>query len=233
MKDLSVEEKQTIGKYSNDMKKRLNELFADTRQALMDAEVERQIAAEYEDMTWSTDEVVHTRIHPIHQTQKDVADAFVSMGFSVFESQQVATEYCNFDALNIPASHPARDMQDTFWLEGVQKVLSTQNTSLDNHLLKTQDVPFQAIVLGHVFRNEEVDATHDIMFDQVDGICVGTDISMGHLKYTLKTMLFSLFNREVEIRMRPGYFPFVEPGVEIDFSCPFCQDDTCRVCGGS
>lgn len=114
-------------------------------------------------------------------------------------------------------------MQDTFWLEGKGNVLSTQTSSMQNIILKNNTPPIRALVPGRVFRNEDIDATHENTFYQVEGIVVDKGISLANLKYTLKTMLSDLFGREVAIRMRPGYFPFVEPGVEVDFSCPFCS----------
>lgn len=157
------------------------------------------------------------------------------MGFDIFESSDLTTEYLNFDAVNIPKTHPARDMQDTFWLEGQGQVLATQTSSMQNLILRNKETPIRAIIPGRVFRNEDVDATHDNTFYQVEGIVVDKNINIGNLKYTISTMLSDLFEKEVTIRMRPGYFPFVEPGVEVDFSCPFCggNDKSCRVCKGS
>jgi phenylalanyl-tRNA synthetase alpha chain len=159
-----------------------------------------------------------------------VEDAFKRMGFEICESKEVTTEYCNFDAVNVPASHPARDMQDTFWLEGKGNVLSTQTSSMQNAILRSKTPPVRVIIPGRVFRNEDIDATHENTFYQVEGIVVDRDISMANLKYAIRTMLSDIFGREVSIRLRPGYFPFVEPGVEIDFSCPFCSGEGCRIC---
>lgn len=137
------------------------------------------------------------------------------MGFSLWRSPTISTEFQNFDALNIPSWHPARDMQDTFWLTD-GRVLSTQTSCLQNHLIKTQPKPLRAMVLGSVYRNEKIDATHDIMFEQVEGIVVDKNINIGHLKGTITTILTELFGYTPKFRMRPGYFPFVEPGIEVD-----------------
>ncbi|MFZ3233630.1 MAG: phenylalanine--tRNA ligase subunit alpha, partial [Patescibacteria group bacterium] len=151
-------------------------------------------------------------------------------GFEVLESKEVTTEYLNFDAVNVPASHPARDMQDTFWLEGKGNVLATQTSSMQNVILKSKNPPIRVIIPGRVFRNEDIDATHENTFYQVEGIVVDKGVSMANLKYAIRTMLSDLFGREVSIRLRPGYFPFVEPGVEVDFSCPFCSGEGCKIC---
>lgn len=157
-------------------------------------------------------------------------DTFTRMGFEVYQAKEIVSEYENFDAVNVPASHPARDMQDTYWIEGGKHVLSTQTSSQQNNILRSKKPPFQVIIPDRVFRNEDIDATHDNTFYQVEGIVVGEKISLAHLKYTIETMLKDLFGREVSIRMRPGFFPFVEPGVEVDFSCAFCGGSGCKVC---
>lgn len=153
--------------------------------------------------------------HPIKMVQSDIIDIVTRMGFSIWRSPTVTTEFNNFDALNIPSWHPARDMQDTFWLTD-KRVLATQTSCMQNHLLKTQPKPLRAMVLGSVYRNEKIDATHDIMFEQVEGIVVDKNIHIGHLKGTITTILTELFGYEPKFRMRPGYFPFVEPGMEVD-----------------
>jgi phenylalanyl-tRNA synthetase alpha chain len=167
------------------------------------------------------------------RVRQDVEDTFTRMGFDIYESMEVTTEYLNFDAVNVPKTHPARDMQDTFWLEGDGNVLATQTSCMQNLIMKAKSTPIRAIIPGRVFRNEDVDATHDNTFYQVEGIVVDKGISISHLKFTITTMLSDIFGKEVTIRMRPGYFPFVEPGVEIDFSCPFCDGAGCRICKGS
>lgn len=153
--------------------------------------------------------------HPIKMVQSDIIDIVTRMGFSVWRSPSVTTEYNNFDALNIPSWHPARDMQDTFWLQD-GRVMATQTSCMQNHFLKTQEKPLRAIVLGSVYRNEKIDATHDIMFEQVEGLVVDKNITISHLKGTIITILKEIFGYEPKIRMRPGYFPFVEPGMEVD-----------------
>ena len=142
-------------------------------------------------------------VHPITRILAQVEDAFVRMGFEVLESDEVASEYDNFDAVNVPHNHPARDMQDTFWIEGGTHVLATQTSSMQNRILKTHIPPIRAIIPGRVFRNEAVDATHEHTFYQVEGMVVDKGINIGHLRYTLRVMLSEVFGTEVSVRMRP------------------------------
>ncbi len=229
LKDLSNEEKATVGKRANEIRDSLSEAIENRKNSIKRAEIESKLNEEWEDMTipLSPDS---GSLHPITQVRMSVEDTFRRMGFDIYESMEMTTEYLNFDAVNVPKNHPARDMQDTFWLEWDGNVLATQTSCMQNLLLKNQEPPIRVIIPGRVFRNEDVDATHENTFYQVEGIVVDKNISMGHLKFTIKTMLSDLFGKEVTIRMRPGYFPFVEPGVEVDFSCPFCDGEGCRIC---
>lgn len=230
IKDLSVEEKQTIGKLSNDIKTELLAVFESRMKKIKKTEIEAKLANEFEDVTIPVSKDGSHHFHPITRTLMQVEDSFKRMGFDIYESNEVTTEYWNFDSLNIPKTHPARDMQDTFWLEGTGNVLATQTSSMQNIIMKSKGAPIKAIVSGRVFRNEDIDATHENTFYQVEGMVIDRDITLANLKYTLRTMLSDIFGREVSIRMRPGYFPFVEPGVEVDFSCPFCSGTGCKIC---
>lgn len=230
IKDLSVEDKQTVGKVSNELRDRLTAAFEARLAGIASERVEERLATEFEDVTVPLPKKESGHLHPITRALLEVEDAFKRMGFEVLESKEVTTEYLNFDAVNVPASHPARDMQDTFWLEGKGNVLATQTSSMQNVILKSQNPPIRVIIPGRVFRNEDIDATHENTFYQVEGIVVDRGVSMANLKYAIRTMLSDLFGREVSIRLRPGYFPFVEPGVEVDFSCPFCSGEGCKIC---
>ena len=231
IKDLSVEEKQTIWKLSNDIKVAILEAFEMRLKEIKKVEVEAKLANEFFDVTIPASSDTKIHLHPITSVLRQVEDTFKRMGFDIFESNEVTTEFFNFDSLNIPATHPARDMQDTFWLEWTGNVLATQTSSMQNIIMKSEKLPIKALIPGRVFRNEDIDATHENTFYQVEWMVIDKNISLANLKYTIKTMLSDLFESEVKIRLRPGYFPFVEPGVEVDFSCPFCNGtDTCRVC---
>jgi phenylalanyl-tRNA synthetase alpha chain len=232
LKDLSPEERGTVGKAANDIRDILTEAFEAEKNRIKSELIKARLANEWEDIT--TPLATHSgSLHPMTRVRQDVEDTFTRMGFDIYESMEVTTEYLNFDAVNVPKTHPARDMQDTFWLEGDGNVLATQTSCMQNLIMRTKNVPIRAIIPGRVFRNEDVDATHDNTFYQVEGIVVDKWIGISHLKFTITTMLSDIFGKEVTIRMRPGYFPFVEPGVEVDFSCPFCDGHGCRICKGS
>ena len=230
VKDLSDEEKKTVGKAINECKIRITAALEAQLAIIKNKLIADRLANEFEDVTIPVSEDTGNHLHPITRTLMKVEDSFKRMWFDIYESNEVTTEYDNFDAVNVPATHPARDMQDTFWLEGKGNVLSTQTSSMQNIIMKSKGAPIKAIVSGRVFRNEDVDATHDNTFYQVEGMVIDKNITLANLKYTLRTMLSDIFGREVSIRMRPGYFPFVEPGVEVDFSCPFCSGTGCKIC---
>ncbi|MDD3120764.1 MAG: phenylalanine--tRNA ligase subunit alpha [Candidatus Gracilibacteria bacterium] len=236
IKDLDDEQKRTIGKTINDKKNSLQEKFEERLSDIRKETIKTKLQNEFFDVTIPGNEQKTSHVHPLTKVLFEVIDSFKRMGFDVYESREITTEYLNFDAVNVPATHPARDMQDTFWLEGKGNVLSTQTSSMQNVILKSKKPPIKCIIPGRVFRNEAIDARHENTFYQVEGLVVDSEISMANLKHTIKTMLSDLFGKEVTIRMRPGYFPFVEPGVEVDFSCTFCdgnKDSKCRVCKGS
>ncbi|MEK7152255.1 MAG: phenylalanine--tRNA ligase subunit alpha [Patescibacteria group bacterium] len=170
-------------------------------------------------------------LHPITQVINDVVRIFHELGFEVAEGTEIETEYYNFDALNVPKDHPARDMQDTFWLKGVeQTVLRTHTSPVQVHYMEKNKPPFRIVVPGKVFRHEATDATHEVQFYQVEGLVVGEDVTLAHLKGTLELFFKKLFGGKTAIRFRPSFFPFVEPGVEIDVSCFKCGGEGCSLC---
>jgi len=174
-------------------------------------------------------------LHPITQTILRVSEIFSSLGFSVVSGPEIEDEYHNFDALNIPEDHPARDMQDTFWLKpnNLKKLLRTQTSDVQIRFMEKNKPPLAIIVPGKVFRNEATDATHDAQFYQCEGLIIGENITLANLKSTLELFLKKLFGEKVVIRLRPGYFPFVEPGVEVDMVCFKCQGKGCPSCSQS
>jgi phenylalanyl-tRNA synthetase alpha chain len=155
------------------------------------------------------------KIHPVTGMIKELTDLFEDMGFSVATGPEMEDEWHNFDALNIPKHHPARDMQDTFWLEN-GKLLRTHTSSVQIRFMEGNEPPIAIISPGKVFRNEATDRTHEAQFHQIEGLAVGENITMANLKYYLEAMVKKLFGEDFEIRLRPSYFPFVEPGVEVD-----------------
>lgn len=180
-------------------------------------------------------------IHPLALVQRDLEDVFSSMGFHVLDYPEVDSEFSNFEALNIPSWHPARDMQDTFWLQpagegATAHLLRTHTSAGQVRTMHALTPPFRAVFPGRVFRYEAVDASHEHTFHQVEGLMIdrappeGPGVSVGHLLDAMRTLLSAIFGEEVKVRLRPGYFPFVEPGFELDISCRVCGGDGCSVC---
>jgi phenylalanyl-tRNA synthetase alpha chain len=168
-------------------------------------------------------------LHPISQMRIEVEDIFTSMGFTIATGPEVELDYYNFEALNIPPDHPARDMQDTIWtMEG--SLLRTHTSCVQIRAMEKFKPPIRAIAPGRVFRYEETDASHEHTFYQVEGLMIDRDISVSNLIAVMKTMLKSVFRRTVKVRLRPGYFPFVEPGFELDINCLICGGKGCPVC---
>ncbi len=170
-------------------------------------------------------------LHPLTQIRREVEDIFTSMGYAVLDGPEVELDYYNFQALNIPPEHPSREEQDTFYLDREHKlVMRTQTSPVQIRAMERMTPPLRVIAPGRVFRNEQQDATHEHTFHQVEGLVVGEGIAVGHLTFTLKRFLTELFAKEPKVRLRPGYFPFVEPGFEFDMGCAFCDGRGCRVC---
>jgi phenylalanyl-tRNA synthetase alpha chain len=162
--------------------------------------------------------------------QQEIEDIFISMGFEVLDGPHIEDEYHNFEALNIPATHPARDMQDTFWFADKKHLLRTHTSTIQVRGMKTRKPPFRFVGPGKVFRCERTDASHEMVFHQLEGMMVGEDVSVANLIYFMKTLLTEIFKRDVEVRLRPGFFPFVEPGFELDIKCLICGGKGCSVC---
>lgn len=236
VKDLSDDEKKTFGKAANDLKVQLEGQFKMKQNELESEEIERSLKEEWIDLTAPGRSYEMGHIHPVAQTQEEVERIFQQMGFSIIDGPEIESEYYNFEGLNIPAHHPARDMQDTFFIdkpanaEEGHLVLRTHTSPNQVRAMKKYGLPIRIIVPGRVFRNEATDASHEHTFDQVEGLLIDKNISIAHLKGVMTEFLSRLFKKEMKIRFRPGYFPFVEPGMELDMSCVFCDEKGCRVC---
>lgn len=170
-------------------------------------------------------------LHPITSLVREIHSIFDGMGFEFVDGPEMESEYNNFDALNFPKNHPARDMQDTFWVKDKDRMLlRTHTSSVQIRYMKEHKPPFRIIVPGRVFRNEATDATHEAQFNQVEGLMVGSDVTLATLKAVLEKFLGELMHKNINIRFRPGFFPFVEPGVEVDMSCFKCNGKGCALC---
>ncbi|MBR1987758.1 MAG: phenylalanine--tRNA ligase subunit alpha [Clostridia bacterium] len=229
MKEIPNEQKKEFGQMLNNLKTEVESLILAKEVELEKAEIENEInSAEKIDITLPVDENIGS-LHPRTIIQKQIEDVFISMGFVVEDGNEVETEYNNFTAVNVPENHPARDMQDTFWLNNGQ-VLKTHTSASQNRILKKYNPPIRAIFPGRCFRNENTDAGHENTFFQLEGVIVDKDVSVGNLIYFMKEMLSKIFKKEVEVRLRPGFFPFTEPSFEMDVRCPFCDGKGCPTC---
>jgi phenylalanyl-tRNA synthetase alpha chain len=226
---LSPEERAGAGKALNESRQALEAAMEARQQAFAAAGQEQRLQAEWLDLTLPAPGTRPGSLHPVTQIQAEIEDLFTSLGFAVLDGPEVETEYHNFDALNIPATHPARDMQDTFWLAD-GNVLRTHTSPVQVRGMERLGPPLRMIAPGRVFRNEEVDASHEHTFYQVEGMMVDRNVSVAHMIYFMKTLLSAIFHREVTVRLRPGYFPFVEPGFELDIKCLICGGTGCPVC---
>ena len=226
---LTPEERSSAGKALNSAKQALEDALESRKQSFAAGALNQRLLGEWVDLTLPAPGPRPGSLHPVTQIQNEIEDLFTSLGFAVLDGPEVETEYHNFDALNIPAEHPARDMQDTFWLSG-GNLLRTHTSPVQVRGMEKLGPPLRMIAPGRTFRNEEVDASHEHTFYQVEGMMVDRDVSVAHLIYFMKTLLSAIFHREVTVRLRPGYFPFVEPGFELDVQCLICGGPGCPVC---
>lgn len=229
LKDLSVEQKKEAGQHINQLKKYAEESIGRKLEEIKAAETERLVSgAKKYDVTLplSDEEGSYT---PITLVQREVEAVFSSMGFVIEDFSEIVSDYECFESLNIPKNHPARDMQDTYYLDNGQ-LLKTQTSAAQNHIMRKYGPPLRAIFPGRCFRNESTDASHDNTFFQMEGIMIDKDINISNLIYFMKTMLSEVFHRNVKVRLRPGFFPFVEPGFELDINCLICGGEGCPSC---
>jgi phenylalanyl-tRNA synthetase alpha chain len=229
MGKLPPAERAGFGKLLNSARQNIEQAIAAKKQTLADAALRQRLDAEWLDLTLPAPGPRRGHLHPITRIQRELEDLFSSLGFAVLDGPEVEDEYHNFDALNIPPDHPARDMQDTFWLDG-GNLLRTHTSPVQVRGMERLGPPLRMIAPGRVFRNESVDASHEHTFYQLEGMMIDRDVSVAHLLYFMKTLLTAIFHRDVTVRLRPGYFPFVEPGFELDIQCLICGGPGCPVC---
>jgi len=229
MAKMTPEQRAAVGKLLNAAKQALESVFDAKKSAFETAALSARLESEWLDLTIPAPAPGAGSLHPLSQIQAEIEDLFVSLGFTVLDGPEVESDEHNFDALNIPADHPARDMQDTFWLDGGW-LLRTHTSPVQVRGMRKFGPPLRMIAPGRVFRNEEVDASHEHTFYQLEGMMVDKDVSVANLLYFMKTLLSAIFKREVTVRLRPGYFPFVEPGFELDIQCLICNGAGCPVC---
>ena len=231
LKDLSKDERKEVGEMANKIKIEIESRIKNQESRIKNLELSDIDIKERIDITYPGAKIKKGHLHPLTQVRYEIEEIFKSMGFLTVEGREVEDEFHNFDALNIPANHPARDLWDTFWLKD-GNLLQTHTSPMQVRYMKENKPPFRIIVPGRVFRYEASDATHESNFYQVEGLMVdeGGKITVANFKAVMTEFMKSLFKKEVKIRLRPSYFPFVEPGFEIDVSCPYCEGRGCRIC---
>lgn len=233
---LSAEERPKMGQLANEVRANIETMLADKMRELKEREMQREIESTPLYDVSVPQNLSRGAYHPITLVQRECEAIFKSMGFTVEDYSEVVTDYECFESLNIPKDHPARDMQDTYYLENGQ-LLKSQTSAAQNAIYKkykdalmNDGVPIKAIFPGRCFRNEATDACHENTFFQMEGVMVDKNISISNLIYFMKTMLSEVFRKDIKVRLRPGFFPFVEPGFELDISCLICGGEGCSSC---
>ena len=230
LKDAS--DKKAAGQLINDFKTEVTDAIEKATEELRAAAIAAKVrsAKKYNPTLRAKEEL--GSYHPITLATREVEDIFISMGFTIENYSEIVDDYHCFEALNIPKHHPARDMQDTYYLENGQ-LLKTHTSAAQNYIMKKYGAPLRAIFPGRCFRNESIDACHENTFFQLEGMMIDENISISNLIYFMKTMLSEVFKRDVKVRLRPGFFPFVEPGFELDINCAICGGEGCPSCKNS
>ncbi len=243
LKNLPPEERRAAGGEANALRRKIEEGIREKRAALEQSSHEGVLKKEWLDVTRPGVRQPRGHLHPLTQIRRELEDIFISMGFGIAEGPEMELEHYNFDVLNMPETHPARETQDTWWIRHPSISIKKQGEKKETHLLMRTQVtqiqvrymeqnapPFRIIMPGTVFRREATDASHEIQFAQMDGMMVDNKASLADLKGIMETVLKRLFGPRIKTRLRAGFFPFVEPGVEMDIECLYCRQKGCPVC---
>jgi len=228
---ISSEERPAFGKLINEFKAFIEKEADSKESALKHAELNRKLVSEAIDITLPGNYVLPGRMHPLNQVLKEMLDIFVGMGFDIQVGPEVELDYYNFEALNMPKDHPARDMQDTFYITD-EVLLRTHTSPVQVRVMEKTKPPLKFVAPGKVYRCD-ADVSHTPMFHQVEGLMVDTDISFSDLKGVLELFVHRMFSKDIPVRFRPSFFPFTEPSAEVDIGCILCAGSGCRVCKGS
>lgn len=230
---LQAEERKKVGMEANLLKNEISELLAEKKKKLNLDAVEKTIRKGSDfDITLPGTYYPAGSLNPVTIVQREIEKIFTGMGFLIVDGPEVEDEFYNFEALNIPKHHPARDMQDTYWLENGQ-LLRTHTSPCQARAMLKYGAPLRLIAPGRCFRNESPDASHENTFFQLEGMMIDKNVSIANLIYVMKLLLTKVFNREIKVRLRPGFFPFVEPGFELDLNCTICGGTGCATCKNS
>lgn len=234
LKDIGANDKRAFGIELNKLKNEIEECILAKKASVNDM-LQARLENEAERFDFTTPASISVgSLHPVTIIQKKIEDIFKTMGFIIEDGMEIETEYNNFESVNIPAEHPARDMQDTFYLNNGQ-LLKTHTSAAQNAIMRKygppkKGEPLRVLFPGRCFRNENIDASHENTFFQLEGMMIGEDISISNLIYFMKVLLSEVFEKDVRVRLRPGFFPFVEPGFELDISCLICGGAGCATC---
>ena len=234
--NLDAKDKQTVGKQANLSKNTIQQALIKQRNQLENQDLADRLAQEQIDVTLPASLPNTAKINPLRQLQKQAEEIFESLGFAIADGPHIESELYNFDSLNFKKHHPARDIQDTFFIDKPEDsqhghlVLRTHTSPVQIRSMLKDGAPIRIVIPGRVFRNEEQDATHEHTFYQIEGLLVDKNISIAHLRGTLEEFLSQLFQKQITTRLRPGYFPFTEPSLELDMSCVFCDQQGCKIC---
>ena len=232
MGSLSAEERPKMGQLANEVRADIENAVAVALNEMNEKALKLRLEKEALDVSIPGKQDEVGSLHPLNSTLNKLIDIFKSMGFDVVDGPEIETDYYNFEALNVPQDHPARDMQDTFYLTE-NMLLRTQTSSTQIRTMEKRTPPIRMICPGRVYRSDDVDATHSPVFHQVEGLVVDKGITMCDLKGTLETMAKEIYGSDTKVKFRPSFFPFTEPSVEVDVSCSECGGKGCRVCKGS
>lgn len=231
MGKLSAEERPVMGQLANAVRSDIESAITKQQTAIAEAALEQKLQSETLDITLPGKQKKIGGLHPLTIVENEIKEIFLGMGFSVADGPEVEYDYYNFEALNLPPDHPARDTQDTFYITD-KILLRTQTSSVQVHVMEQQKPPIRVISPGRVFRSDAIDATHSPLFHQVEGLVVDKGITMADLKGTLELLMQRLYGDDCKIRLRPHHFPFTEPSAEVDVMCYNCYGKGCRLCKG-
>jgi len=231
MANVPKEDRPLVGKLVNDVKVAVESALNEKTEKIKEIEKQIQLKKEEIDITLDLSNERIGTLHPLTLIKNELFDIFTSMGFSIDEGPEIESDLFNFQLLNVPKDHPARDMQDTFYINE-DTVLRTQTSSMQARIMTTQQPPIRVVVPGKVYRSDD-DASHSPIFNQLEGLAVDKHITMGDLQGCLQTFAEKIFSKDTKVRLRPSYFPFTEPSVEVDVTCSMCHGKGCRVCKGT
>lgn len=230
LKNMDIEERKQFGQKANALKTELTEIFEGKFKELSVKDVKKSLSSVSNfDISLPGTNFKLGSLHPVTIVQKEIERIFTGMGFNIVDGPEAEEEFFNFEALNIPKHHPARDMQDTYWLEN-GSLLRTHTSPCQVRAMQKYGAPLKVIAPGRCFRNESTDASHENTFFQLEGMMIDKNVSIANLIYVMKLLLSEVFQRDVKIRLRPGFFPFVEPGFELDLNCMICGGKGCPTC---